>query len=62
MGDEKALEFVQVIFSEENRRELRELLKNKNISKEAYPVFFDIGAAKNNTELTAELQEYRNSL
>ena len=61
-GDKKAVEFVTELFSDESRKALRELLKNKCISKEAYPVFFDIGARKNDAELNAELLDYKGTL
>ena len=61
-GDKKAVEFVTELFSDESRKTLRELLKNKCISKEAYPVFFDIGVRKNDAELNAELLDYKGTL
>ena len=60
-GDAKALRFVSEIFADENRTLLRELLQNRNFSSEAYPVLFDLGQAKNNPELTAELLAYKQS-
>ena len=38
---------------------LRELLNNKCISEESYSIFFDLGSAYTDTELTAELPEYK---
>lgn len=61
-GDRKAVSFVKEIFLTENKDELRELLKNRYISKEVYPVFFDLGVKKERPELTAELLEYGSSL
>ena len=61
-GDPQAAEFVREIFSEENRDEFHDLLKKKQISKDAYPVFFDLAQKANSAELTAELLEYKNSL
>lgn len=58
-GDKNAVSFVIKIFLSENKDELRELLKNKCISKEAYPVFFDLAVKTERPELTAELLEYR---
>ena len=61
-GDQAAIEFVTEIFSAENRMELRELLSNKCISAESYSVFFDLGSAYNDAELTAELLDYKKAL
>ncbi len=61
-GDQAAIEFVTEIFSAENRMELRELLTNKCISAESYSVFFDLGSAYNDAELTAELLDYKKAL
>ena len=61
-GSADALAFISEIFAEEDRAELRELLKNKHISREAYPVLFGLGAAWNDAELTALLLDYRKNL
>lgn len=61
-GDPQAAEFVREIFSEENRDEFHDLLKKKQISKDAYPVFFDLAQKEGSAELTAELLEYKNVL
>ena len=61
-GDKNAVEFVSEIFADENRAELRELLQNKSIGKDVFPVLFDLAQKKDNAELTAELLEYKNSL
>ena len=61
-GDQAAIEFVTEIFSADNRMELRELLTNKCISAESYSVFFDLGSAYNDAELTAELLDYKKAL
>ncbi len=61
-GDQKAIEFIREIFSDDNRKALRELLKSKCIRKEYYQVFFDLGARMHNAELTADLLDYKNSL
>lgn len=61
-GDEDAVTFVREIFSSENKDVLRELLTSKSISKESYPLFFDLAQQENNAELTAVLLEYKASL
>ena len=61
-GDEDAVTFVREIFSAESKDDLRELLTSKSISRESYPLFFDLAQQENNAELTAELRKYKASL
>ena len=61
-GNENAVKFVSEIFADESRAELYELLLNKSISRDAYPVLFDLAQKENSAELTAELLEYKNAL
>ena len=61
-GDEDAVTFVREIFSSENKDVLRELFTSKSISKESYPLFFDLAQQENNAELTAVLLEYKAAL
>ena len=60
--DEEAVEFVKEIFTDESKDELRELLAQKCISKDSSPVFFNLAMEENNTELTAMLLVYKDSL
>ncbi len=61
-GDEDAIGFVKKIFSDDSRKDLHELLARKCISRESYPVFFDLAVKEKKAELTAELLEYGASL
>lgn len=61
-GDEDAVTFVREIFSAESKDDLRELLTSKSISRESYPLFFELAQQENNAELTAELRKYKTSL
>ncbi|MBR5979425.1 MAG: SEL1-like repeat protein [Oscillospiraceae bacterium] len=61
-GDENAVKFVSEIFSAESREELRDLLKNRQISKDVFPVLFDLAQKEDSADLTAELLEYKNAL
>ena len=61
-GDKDATEFVKMIFSDESKKDLQELLEQKHISRDSFPVFFDLAVKENNTELTAQLLEYKASL
>ena len=62
LGDQKAIEFVMEVFSDESRKDLRKLLKNRAVSKEYYPVFFELGRRVNNTKLSAKLLSYKKAL
>ena len=53
-----AIEFVKKVFSDDSKEDVHGLLAKKIISKDSYPVFFDLAVKENNTELTAELLEY----
>ena len=61
-GNEKAVKIVREIFSDECREDLLELLTNKDISKESFPLFFELASKENNAELTAQLLEYNKNL
>lgn len=61
-GDDDAIEFVREIFSDENREDLEKLLSNKCISKDSFPIFYDLASKENNAGVTAQLREYKNSL
>ena len=61
-GDKDVIEFVKKVFVDDSREDLHELLANKCISRESYPVFFDLAVKEKNTELTAQLLEYKASL
>ena len=61
-GYKDAIRIVKEIFSDECKDDLKELFANKSISKNSFPVFFDLAAKENNAELTARLLEYKASL